>query len=317
LGTGALAITVIVLIVSGYQFRKKFLGKFIVLFFLANYIVARFFVTPLAAMLFSLIPLSTCLFVWPKTKQSRLGALLFACLILALLAISNRIEIGTNQFRLPIGGLAERFGQIYRSSGRLIWALMYFLILGAIITLTRTLRSKKMIIFLLFFAVLFQIQDSRSAMTVTRNRFSDSYRLETLSSPLWSDVSQRYDKISIITPNGAKLESTNSDFYWFPQPYIWLDLALFAIENDIALDDFYFSRNPVRSVARETAKEVVFSSKYESDSIYVFTDAPSWILAKINHRDEDLIGLLDGLPVLLPGLAECKTCDLTGFESKV
>jgi hypothetical protein len=36
--------------------------------------------------------------------------------------------------------------------------------------------------------------------------------------------------------------------------------------------------------------------------LLAFINTSKWILAKINQREEDLIGLLDGMPVLPPGL---------------
>lgn len=162
-----------------------------------------------------------------------------------------------------------------------------------------------------------QWQDFRAAISVTQNRFLNSKFVSNLCSPLWDDLSDRFQKISIVTPSGAKLESRNSEFYRFPQPYIRLDIGIIAVENELSLNDFYFSRVPKRIDSTESVRSVVLTNDYELDTIYVYTFSPMWILAKINHREQDLIGLLDGLPVLLPGLASCTSCDLTGFESKV
>ena len=85
----------------------------------------------------------------------------------------------------------------------------------------------------------------------------------------------------------------------------------------MSINDFYFSRTSDLTSEVEQLQGIVSSGKFDSNAIYVFTDASMWILAKINHREQDLIGLLDGLPVLLPGLANCTSCDLTGFRSKV
>ena len=87
----------------------------------------------------------------------------------------------------------------------------------------------------------------------------------------------------------------------------------------MTINAFYFSRSPdlKYSLESDQIRDVILNGKYNHKTIYVFTDAPMWILAKINLRDQDLIGLLDGLPVLLPDLAGCRSCDLTGFQSKV
>jgi hypothetical protein len=131
-------------------------------------------------------------------------------------------------------------------------------------------------------------------------------------------MADRYNKIVFVNPAATpKLESTTPDFSFFAVPYIWQDLGRLAADNEMSINDFYFSRTSNLENEIRQLQEIVSSGSFDSNTIYVFTDAPMWILSKINHQEQDLIGLLDGLPVLLPGLASCTSCDLTGFESKV
>ena len=164
----------------------------------------------------------------------------------------------------------------------------------------------------------FQVRESLGAFGIVRASFDNAEHESNLRSPLWSEVAKQYQKIVIVNPTATpKLDSKTPDFSTFAVPYIWQDLGRLAADNEMSMNDFYFSRTSDLASEVEQLQEIVSSGTFDSNSIYVFTDAPMWILAKINHREQDLIGLLDGLPVLLPGLASCTSCDLTGFQSKV
>jgi hypothetical protein len=195
---------------------------------------------------------------------------------------------------------------------------MYVLIIAVVLTISRHMKFERLIAFVLLAAIIFQVQDSRAATAATRARFKTVEHENVLTSPLWREVANRYSKIVIVDPSGRpKLESTHTDFFEFIHPDIWLDLGLFAAENDLAMNDFYFSRFPETKDSAKEITKILISGDFDEETLYVFIDAPKWILAKINHRGQDLIGLLDGLPVLLPGLGKCIACDLNGFVSKV
>ena len=163
-----------------------------------------------------------------------------------------------------------------------------------------------------------QVREAQGALGTVRASFDNAEHESNLRSPLWSVVAKQYHKIVIVNPAaGPKLESTLLDFSYSAVPYIWQDLGRLAADNEMSMNDFYFSRTSNLENEIGQLQELITNGNFDSNTIYVFTDAPMWILAKINHREQDLIGLLDGLPVLLPGLASCTSCDLTGFESKV
>ena len=58
---------------------------------------------------------------------------------------------------------------------------------------------------------------------------------------------------------------------------------------------------------------IVQTSNYRSDTLYVFIYSDMWESAKANHRATDLIGILDGIPIVAPGLEGCEDCDFTNF----
>jgi hypothetical protein len=253
-----------------------------------------------------------------RTSSKRLLIFLFTVLLVSFWSFSNQIQIGERSYPFGMPSVAIELLSIFRTSGRFIWLISYSLILLVLIVIVRNITFKPLLVLVLVVALGFQARESRGALVVVRESFDNVEHKSNLSSPLWQDMADRYNKIVFVNPAATpKLESTTPDFSFFAVPYIWQDLGRLAADNEMSINDFYFSRTSNLENEIRQLQEIVSSGSFDSNTIYVFTDAPMWILSKINHQEQDLIGLLDGLPVLLPGLASCTSCDLTGFESKV
>ena len=255
-----------------------------------------------------------------KTANSSKHLLIFLCtvLLISFWSFSNQIQIGDWSHLVELPSVLESPLSIFRTSGRFIWLASYSLILLVLVVLIRKITFKPLLIIVLVVSLGFQLRESLGALGVVRTSFVNIENKRNLESPLWQDITDRYERIVLVNPTAApKLDNLIPDFGTFPVSYIWLDLGRLAADNNMSMNDFYFSRTSKLDNEIDQLQEIVSSGNFDSNTIYVFTDAPMWILAKINHREQDLIGLLDGLPVLLPGLAGCISCDLTGFQSKV
>ena len=255
-----------------------------------------------------------------KTGTSSKRLLVFLCtvLLVSFWSFSNQIQIGDRSFLFELPSVLEGPMSIFRTSGRLIWLASYSLILLILVVLTRKITFKPLLALILFVALGFQARESLGALGVVRTSFATIENKRNFDSPLWQQIADRYERIILVNPTSVpKLDNLIPDFSTFPVSYVWMDLGRLAADNNMSINDFYFSRTSDLDSEIDQLLEIVSSGNFDSNAIYVFTDAPMWILAKINHREQDLIGLLDGLPVLLPGLASCTSCDLTGFRSKV
>ena len=128
-----------------------------------------------------------------------------------------------------------------------------------------------------------------------------------------------YENIVVVLPNeGPMLYPTNPDFVAPEGSFLWREIGLFAVQNQMSLNSFYFSREPAsqnKSDARAIS-EAVSQAKYRVDSLYIFIDSAMWDLAKKTNANTDLIGVLDGVPIVAPGLESCIACELTGFERR-
>jgi hypothetical protein len=60
----------------------------------------------------------------------------------------------------------------------------------------------------------------------------------------------------------------------------------------------------------------ILNGEYDSSTLYIFIDSDAWEKAKKSINSSDLIGTLDGVPVVAPGLSECATCDFSTFSNK-
>ena len=255
-----------------------------------------------------------------KTGNSSKHLLIFLCsvLLVSFWSFSNQIQIGDWSYLIELPSVLESSLSIFRTSGRFIWLISYSLILLVLVVLIRKVTFMPLLILVLVVALGFQARESLGALGVVRTSFANSENKRNFDSPLWQQIADRYERIILVNPTSVpKLDNLIPDFGTFPVSYVWMDLGRLAADNNMSINDFYFSRTSDLTSEVEQLQGIVSSGKFDSNAIYVFTDASMWILAKINHREQDLIGLLDGLPVLLPGLANCTSCDLTGFRSKV
>jgi hypothetical protein len=236
--------------------------------------------------------------------------------LLSMGAISHAVFIGDYPIgSFPIPSLLEQLFSIVRTSGRLLWPVTYILVCVIIVSLSRNL-PRYIATAVLLFALSFQIHDSRDAIAITRESFNRGSAPEFLVSPLWETLGSRYSKVAILLPNDAPmLYPTNPD-WWAPDySYLWRDVGLFAVRHNMLLNSFYFSRAPTKQLESDSKilKASIMAQSLDSDTLYVFIDSALWNFSKAHNHQDDLLGILDSVPILAPGLMPCNKCDMSGF----
>jgi len=241
--------------------------------------------------------------------------LLFTSLI--LIAFTYQIFIGDfliANFTIPdsINNLLS----VVRTSGRMLWPITYLLI-GFLIVFTSQNFWRVYASGLIALVLCVQVYESAEATAVTGSMFFRAGPEDYLKSPVWDVIGNEYENISIVLPNeGPILYPTNPDFAAPEGSFLWREIGVFAVKHHMKLNSFYFSREPTsqnKSDARAIA-EIVGRGDYREDTAYIFVDSEMWDLAKRNRVNEDLVGVLDGVPIVAPRLGGCTTCDLSGFE---
>ena len=236
--------------------------------------------------------------------------------LLALVAISNVAFVGDISFgSFPIPSLLEQLFSVVRTSGRLLWPVTYILVCVIFVAASRNL-PRYVATVVLILALSFQIYDARDAIAITRESFNRGSAPEILVSPLWETLGDRYSKVAILLPeNSPKLYPTNPDFAAPAYSYLWRDIGLFAVKHKMQLNSFYFARDPI--IQQESESKIlqasILAQSFDSDTLYVFINSELWNFSKAHSHRENLLGILDSVPILAPGLLPCSKCDFTDF----
>ena len=149
--------------------------------------------------------------------------------------------------------------------------------------------------------------------------FTRSGPSEILVSPTWDTLGEKYENIAIVLPNDNPiLYPTNPDFAAPEGSFLWREIGVFAVKHHMKLNSFYFSREPATQNKSEAKvlTEVVNLGEYRSDTLYVFIDSEMWETVKTTSGANDLVGILDFVPIIAPDFGKCENCGQDGFASR-
>ena len=238
---------------------------------------------------------------WSNKSTTVIYVLLFTSLI--LVAFTYQIFIGDfliANFTVPesINNLLA----VVRTSGRMLWPITYLLIGLLIVFLSKNMK-RLTVTFLVFLTLAIQVYESAPASAVTGSLFSRFGPENELRSPIWDELADKYENIVVVLPNeGPVLYPTNPDFAAPEGSFLWRDIGLFAVQNQLSLNSFYFSREPVEKneSAERDIRRAVIEQSYDAQSIYVFIDSELWETAKTGDQSRFELLIVDSVPLLLP-----------------
>lgn len=319
LGSGLIVLSIALLIFTFLRARFRF--KFLIVVALAVIPVIGSQGNPTqktSVLLLLVLGIVTWVIVFEKFKLDgvRTVSICVASLLLVVYSLSNRVLFGDLYVATyPIPSLFLGLVARFRASGRALWPVTY--LLSTLIISSVFLKYKKMLaVALVSASLIFQVVESRHAIAVTAGVFSRNGPGNPYPAPLWDVFGEKFSRIDVVFPtNKPHLSPTNPDFVDDREGRLWRDLGTFALAHRLKLNSFYFARVPTVQLAREVADlmTVVQTSNFRSDTLYVFIDSDMWEIAKTIHRATDLVGILDGIPIIAPGLMGCEDCDLTNF----
>ena len=243
---------------------------------------------------------SYCLFAKRPTLDVRTAVPLVAVsLILTLVAISNRVALGTLElFAYPLPDPLQPLAGMVRSSGRLFWPVYYLLYLAILVLVFRGF-ARPVAMAACALALAAQLLDSGRGIGRHAERLARApVWASPLQSPLWRELGVRYRNLVYVLPRNA--------------PDAFLPWAVFAAEHRMRINFGYFARvDAEKLLAARTALETeIVANRLRPDTLYVFESAPLWNMATSQKRPADVVGVLDGFRVIAPALAECRACDL-------
>lgn len=143
-------------------------------------------------------PVAAASAVTPLLPAARWKFAVWACVALALLAISTRPAIGSHIVaEIHLGQTAERALGVFRASGRFIWPLTYLLMAWAIARVSRLPRGS----WLVALALAVQVADLNGKFKEFRGRFRHGppQLAQPVTSPLWASVLRHCPNLAMVS----------------------------------------------------------------------------------------------------------------------
>ena len=189
-----------------------------------------------------------CLFINTKTVSNLLNNLvkykleivfvLLFVIFTVVLAISPRVTFGDKMlFEIPYPQKIIDLWSICRSTGRFIWITNYIVLILTTVYIAKSVKFKySLSIFLI--CILFQIYDFIPAIQAKNFDMKKPIQYHSyLQNDLWNDIAKD-NNIKVVYIDPLMYENSK---------YFDLDIAKWACENDLYLNDFDFSR-PIKGL---------------------------------------------------------------------
>ena len=321
LGIGVLLFSVILFLVrltAGWSFNKNW-PSLIVIPALVNFVGSRSDQSVLLLLLSVLIAVCVRQLVF-YFNSNRFNAIKVGCIAIgfSLFALSNEVLVG--EYRPIKVKVPEAFLDLVavaRTSGRFIWFPMYLVMTVILVSILRQI-PRRIGLALLFAGLSFQVNDSSQATRFLSDTFTRPGPDTYLPSKTWDVLGSKYKFVKFVpAAHKPRLLDLNPDFL-NTSGWLWRDIGVLGQKYDWKLNSFYFGRVPEAAFLRENIEldERVQSGNYDSSVLYIFIGSDEWETAKNSVNSSDLIGTLDGVPIVAPGLLDCTSCDLATFINK-
>jgi uncharacterized membrane protein len=205
---------------------------------------------------------------------------------LSLFAISNQVTFNDRllfEFSLPKAIL--KIGNIFRASGRFIWALYYAIYLFAIICFLKLKISNNTKVILLLLIVSLQFYDIKLLMTPKDYAYGN-YEIKPLNEKKWVSISSNFDRI-ITYP----LFENNLGY-----PMDYQDWCFIALKNNLPITNGYVARESGQTNLefKQTLKEDLESGEINKNDLFITTSEHIDDFASLLYKRLVGIGYLDG-----------------------
>jgi hypothetical protein len=222
---------------------------------------------------------------WPRLKAlwEKYWPLIIALSLCFLFALSNHIYIGRWTLLSYRPGFLERIFNTFRSGGRFIWPVFYCFYIAVIIALSKKVPEKAVTVILLA-ALGIQAMDLSPLIKSRHEAFVDKKYTGRLKSAAWAGFISQYKYIEI------------HDLSW---PGGMADVAHWAANHGLKINDFYFARNP-RDYYRtlDAQKNDIESGRFKRDTLYI--NPVTGGIPECYDPKKDFLANVDGMTVYAP-----------------
>jgi len=213
--------------------------------------------------------IQVCNFNCKKQKNNlhhNVYPLCWALLILACLAISNKIGIFEHTFQIfkvshnnPI--------QTFRASGRFIWPAYYFIIILSIIYISKTFNNKLCSIFICFISVI-QIVDLYPIYKDCRNILMKEKSSEwfVLKDEIWNRINGNFSTLRVLYYPGLSYEK-------------WREVSYIAKNLNMNTNASWLPRGKIGVIKNRNAVDdcILSTGNLDKNTVYIFPE---------NHDDK-------------------------------
>lgn len=228
------------------------------------------------------------------TNKNFYICLMILVLVLGGYSLSPRVT--WNEIILLDIGLPDillKLFSIFRVTGRFIWPVYYLLFLAGIVWIEG--MYKKRFLLMLSVIVIIQIMDLTPVKDLANSRVK--YNVPSiLYEDAWCEIGKNFDKIEFITSYEEKGGGDSLIVTYFSMKEVF-DLANFACDNGMNMNDFYIGRRNGKYIEKvkwddwnDLKKGVV-----KSDTVYVFNRLPLILMdipeIKLFRCDNLIIGI--------------------------
>ena len=206
-----------------------------------------------------------------------------ALVVMMLFAFSKDLQAGgIHLVKLPLPESIEKLFSAFRSTGRFVWPLLYFITIGIVVLVARRLPAPAAVL-IATIAFAAQTVDSEPAWhNFAKYMSPPSSTWDTgLDSPFWDRVpAAGYTRVRAIP-----VRSPGHD---------WKALSYFAVTHGMATDSAYLGRTDDTDLDALKAKEaaVLETGAFEPNTLYVL-DVPSALAAAAHVEPDDLLSIVD------------------------
>ena len=208
-----------------------------------------------------ILPVAVVLFLKKDNSRRNLFFLLpfiLVSILFILFALSNKAFFNKQLlWNIPLSGFVLNFCSYFRSSGRFIWPVFYFLVLFGIISIIRNMRYATVFLAL---ALLLQFVDVQQLFSSKKFTGFVDYQ-SNLHSGFWQAAAKANQHIILIPTENAFS--------------MYTPFALLARQNKLTLNWGYFARGDYGAIDAYANQvwEGLQTGRVDNQTIYIFWDS--------------------------------------------
>ena len=247
-----------------------------------------------------------------------------AMLISIFFALSPIAKWGSKIiYEIPLNDMGYKLWSTVRSSYRLVWSVIYGIIIFSLWILKKA--ENKYLTVIIVLCVFMQIVDISPFIKVQSERYIPNAKYECpLQSDAWLELS--HSKNKLIFMNGDSRNNAMSLIQAMERPQIY-GFAYYAYENEMEMNDFYYARkdSELMNITRANTWKNLYAGDIDESAIYIFMEMPVRLIHQKSMNfywvDGYFIGIADELeesqntikyqkdiPISILPITNSKTC---------